>query len=600
MNKILLILGVFLSVTFGASSTYASVDLRAEYPGYIWYIPTYQVDMKLGRNAILDVQERIVADFSDTSRRGIIREIPYKFRDFLNGQSRVTPVSFDSVTDFEGNEWEYKVSNNGDFRNLRIGNVNEFFSEPLDYVISYSVENLINSFGPDGEELGELRSGNESTRDELYWNAIGTEWSESPIGYYEVNVDLSEFTDEEVLDMECFIGGFGSEQTCEFVRNGDVYTVSGPMLGYQTGITVGAGFESGAITPEWSWRVMLYDLLELIVLAPFLILFSCYLWWRKHGKELPKKTIIPTYKLDPNLRAMEVGAFVDERFNNEDITAGLVDLAVRGYIEIKEIPKKGLFGKKSFKFTKKKEFDGGELESFEKKLLEGMFGRGKSVSSKDLEGVFYITVNKVKKDIFEYLVDQKYYVKNPNLVFGKYMGLGSFVLFGSAWLSGITGTWYLLPFLIPLGLGLMIISPFMSKKTRYGRDVHAHILGFKDFIKVAEKDRLKFFQEYQDELSKDDQIKTFEKLLPFAIAYGMGDRWADLFGDLLSGYSYNPVWYSGTDGFRMNNLSNGLNDMGRTMRAAAVPPSSSGTSGGSFSSGGFSGGGFGGGGGSSW
>jgi hypothetical protein len=75
----------------------------------------------------------------------------------------------------------------------------------------------------------------------------------------------------------------------------------------------------------------------------------------------------------------------------------------------------------------------------------------------------------------------------------------------------------------------------------------------------------------------------------------MGDKWSDLFGDLLEGYNYVPTWYTGNT-FQANNFSQSLNNMSKSMKSASVPPSSSGSSGG----GGFSGGGFGGGGGSSW
>lgn len=597
ITKFLAGIGVsILASTFVlSSSVFASVNIEQEYPGFNWYIPTFEVDMKVGRNGVLDVTERIVADFSNTSRRGIIREIPFKYTDLLNGQARITPVDLKDVTGFTGTSWQYDVSNNGDYKNIRIGNPNIYYSEPLNYEITYSVENIIDSYNVDGAFIGPLKTDSDSFKDRLNWNAIGTEWGESPIGFYEVRVDLSEFSQEEILGLECYMGVLGSTDTCEFVQDGDSYVVSGPMLGYQEGVSVEIDFEGGVIVPEWSWSVFFYSLMKYLVFTPIISVFFCYWLWRNYGKEFPKKTVIPTYKLAADLRAIEVGAFVDERFNNEDVTAGLIDMAVRGYIDIKEIPKKGMFGSKSFKFTKKKSFDDDELLSFEKKLLKGLFGSSSSVNSKDLVGKFHLTVSKVKKDIFKYLVKQKYYVKNPNLVFGKYIAIGSMLSSLGVWGAGISQNVFVAITLVPLGLGMLIISPFMSKKTKYGMERYSHILGFKEFIKVAENDRVKFFQNLKDDMSKRDQIKTFEKLLPFAVAYGMGDKWSDLFGNLLEGYNYSPTWYSGNN-FQTNNFSQSLNNMSRTVKSASVPPSSSGSSGG----GGFSGGGFGGGGGSSW
>lgn len=599
MRNSLAIIGVLASIFVGSGAGYASVSLDQEYPGYSWYIPSYEVNMKLRKDAVLEVEERIVADFSNVSRRGIIREIPYRYPVEWGGQTRVTPITFKRVENFDGIDWEYTAYKYGDYQNLRIGNVDTYYSEPLNYEFEYEVENLINSFSENKETLGPLREGNGSIRDELFWNAIGTEWDESPIGYYEVNLDMSEFSDDEIYLVECFVGEFGSTDNCELEKNGPIYTASGPLLGYQEGVTFDVEVKGGVMVPNWSWSVFMYDLVKLLYLVPLMIFFGCYVWWRVYGKDFANKTIIPTYKLDQNLRAMEVGALVDERFNSEDVTAGLIDLAVKGYIEIKEIPKKGLFGSKSFDFIKKKDADD-DLMSFEKKLLDGLLGKSKKINSKDLEGVFYITVNSVKKKIFDYLVDQKYYVKNPNAVFWKYVMAGIIVMFAGIWVSGFTESWYPLPFVISFALGMCVIAPFMSKKTKYGVEMYSHILGFKEFIKVAEKDRIEFFQKYKDELSQEDQIRTFEKLLPFAVALGMGDKWSDMFGDMLADYNYSPVWYSGRNNFHMNDLSRGLNDMSKSVSAAAAPPANTGSSGGSYGGGGFSGGGFGGGGGGSW
>ncbi len=601
VSKFLKVLGIGTICIVSVLGNSLSVDanVRDDYPGYVWYIPEYEIDLYLGKDGILDVEERIVADFSSTSRRGIIREIPYRYVDLFEGVNRVTPIKVLGVEDFDGNDWEYKDFKEGGDVKIRIGNENVYWSEPLEYVISYEVENALNSFNENMEELGALQSENGSLRDELYWNAIGTEWSESPIGRYKVRFDLSNYEESEVLDFACFSGGLGSNEECDYVFENGIMTIEGQNLGYQEGVTLGVAFGGGVITPKMTWRSWLYKWQQLFFLMPIVIFLMCILYWRKHGKDLDKKIVIPTYKLNPELNAMEVGALVDEKVNNEDITAGIMDLAVRGYIQIKEVEKKGWFGKTSFEFVKLKDFKGdNSLEGFEKALLKGLFGSSKDkVSSKDLVGTFYITVGSVSRKLYDYLVDQGYYKENPNEVKTKFLGLGFTAAFLAIWGSGITQTWYLLPILLPLGLGLLMIAPFMSKKTKHGMEVHAHILGFKEFIDVAEKDRVKFFQEIKDQMTKDEQIVTFERLLPYAVAFGMGDRWADLFDGILVDYS--PVWYAGGNDFNMRSFGNSLNDMSSGMKAASVSPSSS-SSGGSFSSGGFSGGGFGGGGGSSW
>jgi len=114
-------------------------------------------------------------------------------------------------------------------------------------------------------------------------------------------------------------------------------------------------------------------------------------------------------------------------------------------------------------------------------------------------------------------------------------------------------------------------------------------------------------EEYHLECEKDRQLKfqaehkyLFEKLLPYAIVFGVEKVWAKQFIDLNLNQ---PNWYKGTPGqsfnsvLLANNLSRSLNTINRTASPPSTTRSSSGFSSG-FSSG--SSGGGGGGGGGSW
>jgi len=90
----------------------------------------------------------------------------------------------------------------------------------------------------------------------------------------------------------------------------------------------------------------------------------------------------------------------------------------------------------------------------------------------------------------------------------------------------------------------------------------------------------------------------FEKLLPYAIAFGVEKVWAKRFQDLNIGQ---PDWYQGASPGILNSyvFVNSLNSSMKSFKMATTPTrSSSGFS--SGFGGGFSGGGGGGGGGGSW
>jgi uncharacterized membrane protein len=121
--------------------------------------------------------------------------------------------------------------------------------------------------------------------------------------------------------------------------------------------------------------------------------------------------------------------------------------------------------------------------------------------------------------------------------------------------------------------------------------------GFKMYLGVAEKDNL---------YSVKEPYKTpelFESFLPFALALGVENQWAEKFSDVLSSASiesnsYKPGWYSGTvwstlgaAGFA-SSLSSSFSS---TISSSSTAPGSSSGGGGGGSSGGGGGGGGGGG-----
>ena len=141
-------------------------------------------------------------------------------------------------------------------------------------------------------------------------------------------------------------------------------------------------------------------------------------------------------------------------------------------------------------------------------------------------------------------------------------------------------------------VGFSFIMPRLTIK---GVNLLYQILGLKEFIKRAEKDRL-------ERLSQEDPI-LFDRVLPYAMVMGVADEWAEAFRDL---YRNPPTWYEASSwsttsfytALLVTDLGEGLRIMGDTFSSS--PPRTSAASGGSGFGGGFSGGGFGGGGGGTW
>ena len=149
---------------------------------------------------------------------------------------------------------------------------------------------------------------------------------------------------------------------------------------------------------------------------------------------------------------------------------------------------------------------------------------------------------------------------------------------------------------ILLAAALVFFGYYMPKKTPFGSKKFSEIIGFREFIKTAEIDRLRA-------LATED-TKYFEGTIAYAIVFGLGKEWARKFKDLSIPA---PDWYEGQRGSTFHpilftdNMIGSMNQMNTDLTYVKPAPSTSSSSGGSSFGGGFSsGGGFGGGGGGSW
>jgi uncharacterized membrane protein YgcG len=309
-------------------------------------------------------------------------------------------------------------------------------------------------------------------------------------------------------------------------------------------------------------------------------------WWWNRGRDPRLRPIAAQYEPPDNLTPGEVGTLIDNSVDMRDITATIVDLAVRGFITIEEQKKDHLLGlthSNEYVFhLKKAQSDWAALKPHEQQLLSGLFSAGNagdSVSLEALHNTFYTTIPGIKNQIFASLVGKGYYTRRPDSVGGgiwasNHLGMAPLPFFAAGILTG----------LIICGFGW-----FMPARTQSGARALEGILGFEDFLSHVESDRF------------NRMIKTpemFEKFLPFAMALGVEKNWSKAFQGI---YTQPPQWYQGSygPGFYPYLFVNDLNSMSTLASTAmtSAPRSSEGSAFSGDGGGGFSGGGFGGGGG---
>lgn len=576
MKKLLLFLVLVLFLNcLSAFNTHAL--------GTSWAITRFDVDMVAQQDSTLEITEIIVADFRNDPHHGIIRSIPIKYSDDQGNHLNLR-WQLESITNDQGKEWPYSYYQQDGKLNLKIGDPNRYLSDTATFKIQYKIKRAVNYF---------------EDHDEIYWNVTGNE-VEVLIQKASITIHTPTPISNTQLDGTCYTGSlFSKESDCDVQNTGSgiTYRSLNPLYPGQ-GLTVVAGFPSGTLlrppaAQEWVWFFQ-DNWPYLLPLITFL--FSLVIWWKRgRNPRTTKDVIVPQYEAPEKMTPAEVGALIDERVDTKDLSSAIVDMAVRGYLRIEEHVTKKLFGeKRDYTFIKEKEWEKAALKDYEKEMMKAIFGNGKEKKLEDLKYHYYKNIPLIKDQIYREMTSQKLFPIRPDKVRTTYFSVGLAIAFvGFCLLFGLSDF-----ISIPIGIcvsGLIIagFAPFMPVKTQKGVELYYQALGLEDFIHTAEKDRLNF----------QEKEHTFERLLPYAMVFGLADKWSKAFEGIYKGI---PSWFKTDDQdllahFNSFYLWNSLSNLSRqaTTNMTAAPRSSSGSSawrGSSGFGGGFSGGGFGGGG----
>jgi uncharacterized membrane protein len=532
-------------------------------------IKSFHSDLTVNKDGTVDVKETIVYDFGDLQKHGIYRDIPYLKTNQDKKQYKMDFSNF-SVVDENQQPYNFTKSDNGEKISLKIGDANRLITGVHTYVVFYQVAGALTYF---------------SDHDELYWNITGNGWS-VPIVVSTAAVIFPGEIKKEDIKTTCFTGVYNSNVSdCSYLIDDLIKDniSSNRILSANEGLSIAVSFPKNIVAvlePKefisfWDSLAgkLVMGLMGLIglmwyIFLPFYIVYR----WIRYGRD-PKGMIgVTSAWFDPPktqdgkrfLTPGEVGTLGDETVDMKDISATIVDLARRGYLIIDE-RKKG-----DFYLVKNKEIDSGSL-TYEKTILSKFFGSEKEIRIKDKE--LSTEVVQIKNEMYEQVVVDKLFDKNPQTTRTIYYVIAGIALF--------TGNFF-------LAIVAFLFGRVMPRKTIFGVEAKNVAFSLKNFLS-SQKRQLEF---------QADKQMMFERLLPFAIAFGVERIWAKRFESI---NLRQPNWYRGYSSANFSSylLVSSLNSSFRSINTAATPTrSSSGFS--SGFSGGFSGGGGGGGGGGSW
>lgn len=542
----------------------------------------WETEIYLEGEDAFSVVERIRWDFEGEPRHGILRDIPVAYG---RGRAADYRIRIDDVevTDADGRARPVRTRETGRLLELRIGDPDVTVSGVEEYRIRYRVRRGLLFF---------------EQHDELYWNAIGHEVL-LPIEHASATVYLPAGVEPGALESACFTGSLGSvEQACRIQSGVAALSFAAERsLGPREGLSVVVALPKGVIRePSRSerWLARARDYLSAWAALPALALAVLVGLWRSQGRDPAGSVALPVrYEPPEGLSPAEVGVVLDEQVDLVDVSATLLDLAVRGYLRIEEVEGHGFLFLRDRDWRLVKLRDDGALRPHEALLFGRLFAAGDSVLVSSLRNRFYAQLPAIREAIDQAVSrDGRFFPTSPERVRRRYAGVGVAGL-----VLGMAALWANAPARAAVSIALcgglvLLFSRAMPRRTARGRAVYEEILGFREFVARVDQDRL--------ERLGGRSPERFERVLPYALVLGAADAWADAFDGL---YREPPRWYvSRSPGpFRTRSFVDGLGQsLGTIGSALASAPRGSGSGRSGLGGGGFSGGGFGGGGARSW
>jgi uncharacterized protein (TIGR04222 family) len=535
-------------------------------------IEKFDAEIRVNPDGTIDVSETIQVMFNG-AWNGLYRTIPVEYRS-PQGLNFSLLLDVQRVTDRLGNPLRWESSRVRHYRKLKVwvpgaDNARKFI------VISYRVLDGLRFF---------------EDHDELYWNVTGDEW-DYPIQQAGAQIRLPPAASG--VRATVFTGPRGSREHDADLEIGvssvDLHTRA--PLGFHEGLTVAVGWDKGAVRePSVLAKGALILRSNWPLALPLAALALMTLLWYARGRDPRLRPIAPRYKPPEGLTPAEVGTLADDSADMADMTATIVDLAVRGFLRIVDMG-----AMYSFSMLKRPDEWTG-LKPHEQEILNGLFSDGSvdSVTLPELENRFYVRLEGIRDAIYTSLLGRDFYRSRPDRVRARayraamLLGIGT-AIFGAALGDrfGMTAA----PFFISGIATAVIVGVFgriMPARTLRGTRALEDVLGFEDFLNHVEADRF-------ERTIKSPEL--FESFLPYAMALRVDRRWAAAFAAVCT---QPPQWYIGDRssfdssafGDRLHSMST---DLGSTLSSSPRSSGDSGSSG--FGGGGSSGGGSGGGGG---
>ncbi|MET7283439.1 DUF2207 domain-containing protein [Kribbella sp. NPDC005582] len=407
---------------------------------------------------------------------------------------------------------------------------------------------------------------------EVSWPVVQGFTSAIPRAALSINVPFATW-------VTCFAGRTGSSMPCtssqlaesaalEITQNG---VPAGGRVTFLTGLSSQATVQPNA---EYKTRWTLSHAFTVdsgtvglaVIVLGLGLLGAAALWFlrgrdaAKVGEGAPERPVLdgadgPQFAAPDGIRPGQVGTVVDETADVVDITATLLDLAVRNYLTIVELPRQSQFGKLDWEL-RRQHAGGPELLSYEKALLDAVFADGDTVVVSELGGALRPRLNLVREHLYADVVSQGWFASRPDAVRNRWTTAGVVLLGAGVVLTivlAVVSKFGLVGFAVMLaGLVLALVGQVAPARTARGAAVLGRVAGLQRYLT----------DETSASLPPTHRLEFASRCLPYAAVLGLTEKWAaeiaatDDDDDPDAGIG----WYSGPDNWHLSDIGESLSN----------------------------------------
>lgn len=520
-------------------------------------VTNYDTEIRVERDGLLKVSESWkLSNVSGTFTRFVVT------RDHL-------PDDVDHVQEIEdlqvkaaGQDKKSELTTNGDVTSIAVADISGDTQLDFTYTVRGAVAETLN----------------------------GTEVRFAPLTGMNLTVQDANITysTPEVTHVSCFAGAIDSNTPCTLAQIGETAGPTFRQQGLPPGNTMRmtVGFPKGEIAAnsiveyrKTFKRAFSTDTAQLVTALVVLLLGALALLalYRLRGRDqVDPRRVVPAslfslgqdtridFTPPADLRPGEVGTLIDERIDPVDVTATIIDLAVRGHLTITELEHETEYSRPDWELRRVANAPSEELQRYENVLVRAIFGDSDSVLVSELGRQVRANLGQVQDALYDGVVKRGWFTERPDRTRSLWATIGIGVTVLGVILTivlALVSSWGLLGLAITaVGVGLLVVGRHMPAKAPAAGRVLGQVAAIRG--ELLEMD--------VSELPTDQHAELCSRALPYAVVLGGSERWIDALvatdddQDEDEGFH----WYRGPRGWHLQYLPDSLRNLTTNLTGA--------------------------------